>query len=548
MQIEQWRTGVIELNAALSYQNPFLDTDVFCTFTAPSGRKLRLLAYWDGGSSYKIRFAPTEPGVWTYRTEASTADPGLDGVTGSVTCVPYTGEKELYRHGFLRVGPKGRYLIHDDGTPFFWLGDTHWTFVTEERWDESNCPKYESQFRAVVDRRTEQGFNVYQCNFRDGKDYHAFGRYFEYLLETEHGYSPNLQLLQENVDPKMAYLADAGFVIAAGYSWGGAILAEGRLERYKLLAKYLVARYGAYPMVWTLAGEIPGYSPEQMQPMTDLWREVALETQKYDAYQHLRTAHYATNEPRTETYTDEPWFDFALTQSGHGDFRVDYDAYTNFIAAHPGVPLVEGESLYDGIESNESMGPRYILPIHVRRPAYLCFQSGGCGYSYGANGIWELQYEADQGAWGQMWGSMAWYDGLELPGAESMRILRTFYEQVGWYRLRPIPELITVMGGFSNIEAPSTFCNEELRARATPSFTADDEMRTIVGYYKSTVRSRAAIRTLPAKRYCAHWFDPETGEYSQISDDIRPVAGVWIAPPKPSRNDLVLVLQAREDA
>lgn len=87
----------------------------------------------------------------------------------------------------MRVGPQGRYRTYADGTPFFWLGGTHWTFVTEEKWDESNGPRYDSQFRAVVDRRVEQKFNVWQCNFRDGKDFHIFGRYEEYLLETPQG-------------------------------------------------------------------------------------------------------------------------------------------------------------------------------------------------------------------------------------------------------------------------------------------------------------------------------------------------------------------------
>jgi len=545
MKLEQWRTGEIVLQAEAAVSNPFMDLELWAEFTAPDGSVLKLLGFWDGDNTYKIRFAPTQLGAWSYCTYATNDDPGLRS-KGTVECVPYTGDKALYQHGFLRTGPKGRYLIHDDGTPFFWLADTHWTFVTEERWSESNCPKYESQFKAVVDRRVEQHFTVYQCNFRDGKDYYAFGRYLEFLLETEQGYLPNLELLHENVDPKMQYLADAGLVIAAGYSWGGAIMAEKRLERYKLLAKYLVARYGAYPKIWTLAGEVPGYNPEDMPQMEALWREVALETQKYDGYNHLRTAHCATNEPRTDTYFDEPWFDFVMTQSGHGDFRIDEDIYKEFISGHKGKPFVEAESMYDGIQSNEAYAPRYVTPMIVRRPAYLCIQSGGCGYSYGANGVWELQYEADQGAWGETWGSMAWYEGLELSGAESMKYMRDFYESVGWHRLQPIDDLITVFGGFSNIEAPSTFNSVELRMRATPAFTADDEMKTVVGYYKPTARNAVQIRTLSAKSYTAKWFDPDTGEYTLIDANVRPAHGSWVAPRKPKSQDMVLLLQANE--
>ncbi|MDE7346377.1 MAG: DUF4038 domain-containing protein [Muribaculaceae bacterium] len=31
-----------------------------------------------------------------------------------------------WSHGALKVSDNGLYLQHEDGTPFFWLGDTGW--------------------------------------------------------------------------------------------------------------------------------------------------------------------------------------------------------------------------------------------------------------------------------------------------------------------------------------------------------------------------------------------------------------------------------------
>ena len=107
-----------------------------------------------------------------------------------------------------------------------------------------------------------------------------FGRYDAYLADGEGGLIPDLEFLKSNVDPKMKYIADAGLVNAIGYSWGAAICREGMVERYKLLAKYLIARYGAYPVVWTLAGELPGYFAATKQEMTDKWREIAIRDRK----------------------------------------------------------------------------------------------------------------------------------------------------------------------------------------------------------------------------------------------------------------------------
>ncbi len=536
--VEQWRTTMIELVSSQTYQNPFLDVDVQAEFQSESGRTITLQGYWDGSNSWKIRFAPTEPGQWTYRTESSNPqDKGLHQMTGMIQCLPYEGDLDIYKHGFLKVGPQGRYLVHDDNTPFFWLGDTHWTFVTEERFDESNCPEYDSQFKACVDKRVEQKFNVYQCNFRDGKGYSVFGRYDEYLQETENGYLPDIDFMKSNVDRKMQYLADQGLVIAAGYSWGSAIVPDGQLERYLLLAKYLVARYGAYPVIWTLAGEVPGYfGGEEEEKMTAYWREVALATEKYDGYGALQSVHLATDRPFPDVYQGESWYDFSMSQAGHGDMHLGASMYSEYRQRFPSMPLVESESLYEGIQSGESNGARTITPEIFRRIAYLCIQNGGCGYTYGACGVWELQWEAAKpGTFWSFWGSMAWNDGLKLPGANQLTILRDFYESVGWYNLRPIPDLIT----------PSMMMkNPELRADRLPSFTADDAMETIVGYFAPGRAVPVTIRTLTAASYTARWFDPANGEYTLINENVKPQTGSWQTPQKTTMNDLLLVLTA----
>src|SRR5699024_1839409 len=96
-------------------------------------------------------------------------------------------------------------------------------------------------------------------------------------------------------------------------------------QHQKNLARYLVARYGALPMVWTLAGETAGYEPGEARRRVDGWREVALLIQKLDGYGQLQTAHYTNERPFAEYYQDEDWFDFALNQAGHGDYPIGLD-------------------------------------------------------------------------------------------------------------------------------------------------------------------------------------------------------------------------------
>ena len=54
-----------------SYWSCLLYTsEIWAEFTGSSGRVIRREAYWDGGRTYCVSFAPTELGVWNYVIEA----------------------------------------------------------------------------------------------------------------------------------------------------------------------------------------------------------------------------------------------------------------------------------------------------------------------------------------------------------------------------------------------------------------------------------------------------------------------------------------------
>ncbi len=535
MQAEQWRTIDITVTTNREYPNPFLDVDVFGVFTGPQGQTLKLLGFWDGEGTWVVRFAPTALGIWSYRIESTDADNGDFSGSGTVECVPYTGELDIYKHGFLKVSADKDYLTYGDGTPFFWLGDTHWTFVTEERFDESNCPKYDSQFKACADKRVQQKFNVYQCNFRDGNVDGFFGRNIDMMQKTEQGYLPNLSIFKENVDKKMKYLADCGFVIAVGYAWGFD-MERHEVERYQKFAKYTAARYGAYPVVWTLAGELPGYAGD-LEQNTRLWKLVAEECEKWNGYENLQSVHLACARPFPKVYEKEPWFDFAMSQAGHGDEDMGQEMYAEFKEMYAGHPVLESEATYEGATSGEYCS-RIIDAKMMRRLAYLIMQSGGCGYTYGCNGVWELQWEAGVGGIG--WGDMSWWDGLELPGADQLTIFRDFYESVNWSTLKPLPREQAEVECFFMSPAPN---------RMQIFFTGDPERRTIVGYLTETSMRTFVLRGLKAGKYRGWWMDPETGVRTELAGEILPEHGEWHFDGNEiwkKRHDYLLVIEAAE--
>ena len=508
--------------------NPYLDVDITAVFTGPAGQSITRPGFWDGGQRWCLRFAPTAPGRWTYRVDSGDpTDPGLHGITGDLDAVIARRGTAVTEHGFLCVADNGHHLQHQDGTPFFWLGDTHWRFAWE-RWDEANKPGWTSQFRGTIDRRVDQGFTVYQSNLM------GFGRGWDAATCWEPGAAFN-QLVpsyfRDVIDPRMAYIADRGLVNAFGIGWHQAIdLDPAGMARF---ARYLVARYGAAAMVWTLGGEVAGYDPGLRAARIDGWRQVAHAIHDADDYQHPRTAHLTNERPIADYYQDEDWLDLTLHQHGHGDLELSTRAYHDHRTAHPGRPLVEGESLYEGITTVEPVGRRTATATMVRQVAYRAIQSGCCGYTYGAQGCWNNAW--DDGDLATAWGDLPWHQGVDLEGATHLGHLRRFYESLDWTVLRPAPHLFTTTSGID-----ATFYR--------PEVSADPQRRTAVVYFGETYRNEgsAALTGLDATAvYHQRWCDPRSGTWLPGPQAVTPANGLIAIPDTPENNsDWLLVLTA----
>ena len=551
---ETRRAGIIPMSAARDYENPFLDCRVEALFTPPEGtvgpdgcpvKPVRREAYWDGGRDFKLSFAPTVAGTWHYQVHAP-ADSGLEGITGTVEAVPYSGDLAIYQHGFLRVSDDHRYLTYADGTPFFWLGDTHWGFVAGEKWDWSNHPQMDSMFRGMVDRRKAQKYTVYQTNLRatmedyvpkEDDDPQFVRRMFatHYWVDGKAGVMPDVAFFQNEVDQRMHYIADAGLVNANGFTWAGSII--GHEEAHRNMAHYFIARYGALPMVYNLAGEIAGYMPEQREAAIAGWRRFGkyLKAIDADGYHQLVTVHSTTRRPFEDYYYGEDWHDFVMNQAGHGDYSLEPAVFRDFFATHIGKPFVEAESMYEGCSTLEPNGTRKCTPEMMRRVAYLSIQSGGCGYTYGAQGIWDHVLEKPEklpmSGFNQF--GVTWYEAIDFPGAASLQYMRELYERWGFWRLHPAQEII----------GPDTSRPGLWAVAARLPYTSASENRDVVlcYYYPEEAGSFVIRELIDGASYTAEWFDPRTGAYEHYQD-FTPADGQWIAPDRKDYGDWVLVV------
>ena len=171
IRVERWRVLELGFTAQLEQSDPYRNLELDTIFTHESGLELKMPAFWDGEQSWKVRFAAPEPGIWNYITHCSNArENGLHLQSGSFEVQPYGGNLALYQHGFLKVSKNSRYLEHADGTPFYWLGDTHWLgLCARERFDTSNDPRFTSQFKGIIEQRLEQGYTVWAGSLMVGE-------------------------------------------------------------------------------------------------------------------------------------------------------------------------------------------------------------------------------------------------------------------------------------------------------------------------------------------------------------------------------------------
>lgn len=522
--VERYRAAVLTFESRKNFDNPFLDCCIRAVFTGPSGRCIVREAYWDGGNIYRISFAPTETGTWTYELTAPT-ETGLDGIAGQLQCVPYTGELAIYRHGFLKISEDHRYFTYADGEPFFWLGDTHWEFSYGERWDESNHPAMDSMCRGMVNRRKEQGYTVYQTNLRSDALMGGEGYYWQ------RPGLPNVSFYQEELDRRMQYLADCGIVNALGLAWFMSI--ENHVETYQNLARYIIARYGALPMVWTLAGEVGGYDKARQPFYVEEWRKVARYMRARDSYHHPMTAHYTNERPFASYFQEEEWMDFTLNQAGHGDFVVSVDDYKAFLREHGDKPFVEGEAFYEYCSTLEENGTRLCTDAMVRRVAYLTMQAGGCGYTYGAQGIWDIVWEKGQENKMSVFNrfDVTWAEAIEGPGGAQMGYMRQFYEDQRFWELYPYQT------GQDPVGDPF--------GKKMPLITVTKDRSRWVFYYPEATRKSGDIRGFRPGVYTMQWFDPRKGEYRSRIDEFTVETDTWRIPAKPDTGDWCLVVREK---
>lgn len=542
---ETWRAAEITFESANTYTNPLITAELNVLFTSPSGKQVVVPGFWDGGRTWRVRFAPSEYGVWKYvSTCTDISDGGLHGKRGTVGANRYQGSLEIYRRGFLRTAPGVRYFMYADGTPFFYLGDTHWSMPKEP---------FDEMFKLIVNKRVTQGFTVYQSEPLSAKYNFADG-----FSEAD---LPGLQ----DLDRRFKYIADAGLVHAnAELFFPPEITKPCYTDEYlRKLCRLWVARFGAYPVMWTSGQEVDNdfYFDRGDQRHFDAnsnpWKRVLEWVHAYDTYQHPGTAHMefmgGKPEPKefppkkerpkwgygvlasTSSFRDVPghtWYGVQWTPPHESGIR--WLPVKDFWENGQGKPVVNYEGSYDHL---------WTLGDGARQQGWVAYLNGMFGHGYGAIDIWlyDSKYDMDKDT---VRGSVTvtveqkktkWTTSVDFPSATELGVhMKSFFTSMQWWKLTP------------RFDDPNWF---QAESSAWYSLATIESDVYVLYLYNGATTSSGTLRHMRPASYVAQWFNPRTGVYMNIGTftparDAQSGGCQWKIPAKPTAADWVLVVKA----
>jgi hypothetical protein len=317
----------------------------------------------------------------------------------------------------LKVSDNRRFLVTENGQPFFWLGDTAWELFHRLNREEAEI---------YLKNRAQRRFTVIQAvvlaeldGLRDANPY---------------GHTP----LQQNdpTRPNEDYFKHVDWIVAKANSldlyigmlptWGNnwnktnGIFTSQNAGTY---GEWLGKRYKNSGLVWILGGD----RPIENDTHQAILRSMARGLNRGDGGTHLITFHPPGGSGSAGWLHNEDWLDFNMRQNGHvAEFTGRYDQTRVDYDRTPVKPVLDGEPIYE--DHPVSFDPKNLghsVAADVRRPLYWDLFSGAFGHTYGHHSVWQM--------WSPKFAPrnfplMPWRDAIQQPGAAQMQHARALLE------------------------------------------------------------------------------------------------------------------------
>jgi hypothetical protein len=449
------------------------------------------------------------------------------------TATSWSADNAWRTHGPLKVAENKRFLVHADGTPFFYLGDTAWELF--HRLDRAEATRY-------LGDRASKGFTVIQAVALaelDGlHDPNAYGH--RPLVEDDPA-RPDTKEGPENdywdhVDFIVNKAEELGLIIGMLPTWGdkwharqGAPAPIFNVENARGYGEWLGKRYKDKPIIWILGGD----RPAQNDAEKDTVRAMAQGLRQGDGGIHLCTFHPPGGAGSSQWFHGDEWLSFNMRQNGHApEFTGRYDQTRADYDRAPVKPVIDGEPIYE--DHPVSFKPKELghsVAADVRRTIYWDLFGGACGHTYGHHSVWQMFEPAKRKPINNP--LMSWSEALDQPGASQMQYARRLMESRP--NLTRIPDDTVIVGN----GIPAALPGAGTRRFAA---TRDSEGSYAMVYAPVGRKFKVRMKAITGPKVKAWWFDPRTGEARAAGDYSNEGEREFISPSFGEMVDWVLVL------
>lgn len=429
----------------------------------------------------------------------------------------WQGPSVDFSHGKLKISENQRFIIHEDGTPFFYLGDTGWELFHRLNKDETE---------RYLENRRAKGFTVIQAVALaelDGLNTpNAEGN--KPLINND-PLKPN-ELYFEHVDWVIKKAGEKGMYIGLLPTWGDKVdrkWGKGPVifnkENAFKYGQWIGNRYKDYPnIIWINGGDRDGGGENK-----PIWDALGEGIKSADG-NHLMTFHPWGEHSSSKWFHESGWLDFNMCQTGHG--QRSYAIYKGLVVRDynlvPPKPCFDGEPRYEDHPvgwNPEVLG--WFDEADIRQALYWNLFSGAFGHTYGCHPIWQMK-TPEREAVGLVRNN--WYDVLDLPGAGDLVHARRLLESRPFLSRIPDQSLLT----------PSYIPETDYIVA-----TRGDGYALI--YFPTGFSAEIEIGRI-GTAVNAWWYDPRTGEPILI-ETLTDIKKMTFTPPDKGRgNDWILVL------
>lgn len=393
----------------------------------------------------------------------------------------------------LTLSPNRRFLIHDDGRPFFYLGDTTWELF--HRLDRGAAEYF------LRDRAAKR-FTVMQSVVlaeEDGlNDPNPYGHRPLIDNDPTRPNEPYFEHVDYIVNVMESLGLWCGMLPTWGDKWNASKWGVGpevfTPANARIYGEWLGRRYRDKPIIWILGGD----RPVETQTHRDIINAMAGGIKAGDEGRGLITFHPTGRHTSSTDWHDAAWLDFNMWQSGHTRNTPNWQDIAHDYARAPAKPCMDGEPAYEDHPSQFNIEHGYIEEYDNRKSLYWALFAGAHGHTYGCHPIWQF---FTLGRHPKSYCRHTWAEAMHLPGSGQMQHARALLESRPF--LSRIPDQSLIVGD------PGEGTHH---ARAT----RDAEGSYALVYFPTLRTLTIDLSKLSGKQLNAHWYDPRTGAWHRV--------------------------------